>query len=196
MPALAVALALASIALFAPGCGGESDQSAADAEKANDIAILNTALGYEMVAVDAYTQALALLRGEDLALARELRAQQQEHVNAITKVIRGLGGRTDPEPIEPGCNANDSYDMSNALHRDGGGQAEALTLVYCQVNAAIAEDMAAVSKLANRWPRTLIAMIAANEAQQLTLLRQALGVEGAASVPEAFENGETPPPGE
>jgi len=197
MPALAVALALASAGLFAPGCGGESDQSAAEAEKVDDIAILNTALGYEMATVDAYTQALALLRGEDLTLARELRAQQQEHVNAITKAIRGLGGRTDPEPPEldvtnPGCNVLSPNEGDKTLHRL---RADALTLVYCQVSAAIAEDAAGVANLNSSWPRALLTSIAANEAQQLTLLRQALGAEGAASVPEAFEKGETPLPG-
>ncbi len=76
--------------------------------------------------------------------------------------------------------------MGNALHRAAG---DALTLVYCQVSAAIAEDMAAVSKLTGHWPRALIAMIAANEAQQLAVLREALGAD---PVPDAFENGETP----
>jgi len=181
MPALAVALALASAALFAPGCGGESDQSAAEAEK-DDIAILNTALGYAMVTVDAYTQALPLLRGEDLTLARELRAQQQEHLNAITKAIRGLGGRADPEPI--------AVPLIAPADRDA-----ALSLAYERVSAAIAEAAAAIANLNSSWPRALLTSIAANEAQQLTLLRQALGAEGAASVPEAFENGETPLPG-
>jgi hypothetical protein len=182
MPALAMALALASAGLFAPGCGGESDQSASEAEKDDDIAILNTALGYEMVTIDAYTQALALLRGEDLDLARELRAQQQEHVNAITKAIRGLGGRADPEPI--------AVTLIAPADRDA-----ALSLAYERISAAIAEDAAAVANLNSSWPRALLISIAANEAQQLTLLRQALGAEGAASVPEAFENGETPLPG-
>ena len=187
--ALVVALALASAGLFAPGCGGESDQSAAEAEKADDIAILNTALGYELAAVDAYSRALPLLGGETLATAREFRAQEQEHVNAITKALRGLGGRTAPEPPEsPGCNANDGYNPSNALHLGGG----ALTLVYCQVSAAIAEEMSAVANLTASWPRALLTSIAADEAQQLAVLRQALGAD---PVPEAFENGEIPPPG-
>lgn len=179
--ALAVALALASVGLFAPGCGGESDQSAAESEKADDIAILNTALGYELTAVDAYTRALPLLKGETLGVAREFRAQEQEHVNAIVKAIRGLGGRTDPEPVDldpPGPKTH----------------ADALSLAYDQVSAAIAEDMAAVAGLNASWPRALLTSIAADEAQQLTVLRQALGADPAAAVPEAFENGETPTP--
>jgi bacterioferritin (cytochrome b1) len=187
MPALAVALALTSAGLFAPGCGGESDQSASEAEKADDIAILNTALGYELAAVDAYTRGLPLLREEAaLGIAREFRAQEQEHVNAIVKAIRGLGGRADPpEPVEPLA----AVDPALAKTR-----ADALTVAYDQVSAAIAEDMAAVAGLNASWPRALLTSIAANEAQQLTVLRQALGVDPAASVPEAFENGETAPP--
>lgn len=180
--ALVVALALASVGLFAPGCGGESDQSASEAEKADDIAILNTALGYEQATVDAYTTALPLLRGDDLTLARELRAQQQEHLNAITKAIRGLGGRAEPVPVP----------VTLIAPTDAEG---ALSIAYQRVSAAIAEDMAAIANFNTTWPRTLFASIAANEAQQLTLLRQALGADPADSIPEAFENGETPAPG-
>ena len=44
-------------------------------------------------------------------------------------------------------------------------------------------------------PRTLAASLAASHAQHLVVLRQALGAEPAESVPEAFEDGEVPPPG-
>jgi bacterioferritin (cytochrome b1) len=181
-----------ALGLVVPGCGGGGDESSSEREKADDIAILNTSLGYELAAVDAYTRALPLLRGETLDTAREFRAQEQEHVNAITKAIRGLGGRTDAEVIDPselGCNANEGHYPSDALHPSAD---DALTLVYCQVSAAIAEDMSAVASLTATWPRALLASIAANEAQQLAVLRQALGAD---PVPEAFENGETPLPG-
>jgi hypothetical protein len=180
-PQFAAALVLAALvfALFAAGCGGGGDESPSEAEKADDVAILNTALGYELTAVDAYTRALPLLRGEDLATAREFRAQEQEHVNAITKAIRGLGGKTDGEAAD--------LDPTGLKTR-----ADALTLAYDQVSAAIAEDMSAVANLTSSWPRALLTSVAANEAQQLTVLRQALG---APPVPEAFENGEIPPPG-
>jgi bacterioferritin (cytochrome b1) len=171
-----------TLALAAGGCGGGGDESPSEAEKADDIAILNTALGYELTVVDAYTRALPLLRGEILDVAREFRAQEQEHVNAITKAIRGLGGRTDAEAAE--------FDPTGLKTR-----ADALALAYEQVSAAIAEDMSAVANLSSSWPRALLTSIAANEAQQLTVLRQALDADLAASVPEAFENGETPPPG-
>jgi Ferritin-like domain len=187
-PVAALALAVALV-LVGSGCGGGGDESPSASEKADDIAILNTALGYELAAVDAYTRALPLLRGETLDTARRFRAQEQEHVDAITKALRGLNGRTDPEsPTELGCNANASQYMANALHPSANA---ALVPVYCQVSASITEDMAAVSRLTAPWPRTLITMIAANEAQQLAVLRRALGAE---PVPEAFENGETPLP--
>ncbi|HWO15920.1 MAG TPA: ferritin-like domain-containing protein [Solirubrobacterales bacterium] len=177
---LVVALALgAALALAGSGCGGGGEESPSEAEKADDIAILNTALGYELAAVDAYTRALPLLRGEAFDTARRFRAQEQEHVDAITKALRGLGGRADPEEVE--------FDPASPKTR-----ADALTLAYDQVSAAIAEDMSAVAGLTATWPRALLTSIAANEAQQLAVLRQALGAD---PVPEAFENGEIPPPG-
>jgi rubrerythrin len=180
-----------ALALALAGCGGEGDDPPSEGEKADDIAILNTALGYELTAVDAYSGALPLLRGETLTVVREFRAQEQEHVNAITKAIRGLNGRADPQPPELGRNAFSSYSKENALRP---AAADALALAYERVSAAIAEDMSAVANLTASWPRALLTSVAANEAQQLTVLRQALGAGPAASVPEAFENGETPLP--
>ena len=153
-------------------CGGGGDESPSEAEKADDIAILNTALGYELTAVDAYTHALPLLRGATLDTVRRFRAQEQEHVDAITKALRGLGGRADPEPAD-----------ARARHR---GTKRDNTLLTCGrrshprlrlVSAAIAEDMSAVANLTATWPRALLTSIAANEAQQLAVLRQALGAE-------------------
>jgi len=174
------ALAMA-FALFVTGCGGGGSDSPSESEKADDIAILNTALGYELTAVDAYTRGLSRLRGESLDVAREFRAMQQEHLNALTKAIRGLGGRTDVEPAD--------LDLTGVKT-----PADALSFIYDQVSAAIAEDMSAVAGLNAPWPRSLLASIAANEAQQLTVLRQAFGDDAIVSVPYAFEKGETPPP--
>lgn len=172
----------AALALLIAGCGGGGGDAPSQAEKDDDIAILNTALGYELTAIDAYARGLPRLRGEALATVRLFRSQEQEHVDAITKAIRGLGGETDPEPADLDPGRVDT-------------RADALELAYAQVSAAIAEEMAAINKLNSPWPRTLLAMIAANEGQQLTVLRQGLGAEPAASVPDAFENGEIPLPG-
>jgi hypothetical protein len=180
MPGKRITFALfVVLSLVVVGCGGGGDEPPSESEKADDVAILNTALGYELAAIDAYSRALPLLRGETLATAREFRAQEQGHVDAITKAIRGLSGRTDAEELE--------LDLAPLKTR-----ADALTLAYSYVSAAIAEEMSAVASLTATWPRALLTSIAANEAQQLAVLRLALGTD---PVPEAFENGEIPLPG-
>ena len=60
--------------------------------------------------------------------------------------------------------------------------------------ATIDEELSAIAKLEASWPRALLASTVANQAQHLTLLRQALGAGPLASVPEPFENGTAPPP--
>jgi hypothetical protein len=124
---------------------------------------------------------LALLRGRQLALARELRGQDQAHVDALTKAIRGLGGETEAEASEP----------EGPLPRDGN---DALLLAYEGENAALAAALDAAPRLRSSPPRALAAALAASHAQHLVVLRQSLGADLAAAVPEPFETGDLPPP--
>jgi hypothetical protein len=71
-----------------------------------------------------------------------------------------------------------------------------LVFLYELESATIDEELSAISALESSWPRSLLASTVANQAQHLTLLRQALGEGPLASVPEAFENGTAEPPGE
>ncbi len=48
---------------------------------------------------------------------------------------------------------------------------------------------APISNLTAPWPRSLLGSIAANQAQHLVVLRQALGADAAESIPKAFEDG-------
>ena len=61
-------------------------------------------------------------------------------------------------------------------------------------SATIDEELSAIAKLEAPRPRSLLASTVANQAQHLTLLRQALGAGPLASVPVPFENGTAPPP--
>ena len=61
-------------------------------------------------------------------------------------------------------------------------------------SATIDEELSAISKLEAAWPRSLLASTVADQAQHLTLLRQALGVGPLDSVPAPFENGTASPP--
>jgi rubrerythrin len=173
-------LAAAAILAIA-GCGGGGGASSTESEKEADAAIVNAALARELTAIGAYTATLPHLRGADLALARELRAQEQEHVDGLTKALRGLGAPVEAEPEEA--------DLGEAKSRG-----EFLAYLYERESSLVANHLREVADLSLPWPRALLGSIVADEAQHLTLLRQALGAGPAESVPKAFESGTAPAP--
>jgi hypothetical protein len=177
-PLAAIALALA---VGIGACGGGSEDSAIDPE--TDARVLNEVLARQLAAVDAYGEALPLLHGAALATARRFRAQEQEHVDATTKALRGLGGKADPpaETIEAG-------ELKTPE--------DAWRFLYQLESATIDAELGAVAKLTIAWPRPLVAGMAANQAQRLVLVRQALGATPAEAVPKAFETGEPAAPEE
>jgi len=163
------------------GCGGGGGDGSTDREA--DVGVLNEILARQLAAVDAYGAALPLLHGGQRALARVFRAQEQEHVDATTKTLRGLDGEADP-PAE-------------TIDADGLETSEdALRFLYELESATIDAELSAVARLTISWPRPLIAAMAANQAQRLVPIRRALGASPAESVPEAFETGETAAPEE
>jgi len=176
----AVVFALTLSALVVVGCGGGGHSSAAEAERAADVEVVNGALERELTAVEAFEEGFDRLRGGDLALARRLSRQDQEHVDALNKALRGLGGEVEAEAAELGA--------------VGRSAADALTLAYEEENAALAYCLDAERRLRTTAPRMLAASIGASHAQHLVVLRQALGISPLASVPEAFEPGDLPPP--
>jgi Ferritin-like domain len=174
-------VACIALAIFVGGCGGSSSSSTTEAEKAADVEVLNEVLGQELTTVSAYKQGFASLRGPTLELAGQLRGQDQAHVDALTKAIRGLDGEVEAEAseLEPPGPQN---------------RVEALVLAYEEENAALAKALGAAPSLQTSAPRTLAASLAASHAQHLTVLRQALGASFAEAAPEAFESGYLPPP--
>lgn len=175
---LAAALAgLLAAALSA--CGGSGSSTTTDKER--DVKVLNEILGRQLAVVSAYGQVLPKLHGADLAAAQQFRAQEQEHVDATTKTLRGIGGESDP-PAE-------KIEASNLKSR-----ADSLEFLYEMESATIDAELNAVSRLTIDWPRPLIASMAANQSQRLVLLRRALGAPPLETIPSAFETGETPAP--
>jgi hypothetical protein len=179
LPMLATAVAV-SLALAACGGSGGGTTTAVP-DKAADAEILNNVLGRELAAVRAYERTLPLLHGAALASAREFRASEQEHVDAVTKALRGLG-----EPAAPEQEEIESDELKT--------QADALAFLYEVEGVSVAYDLRAISHLTSSWPRALLGSVAANQAQHLVLLRRALGADSAESIPEAFEDGTSPPP--
>lgn len=176
-----VAVFLVAAAIVAAGCGRSGHGAATDSDKAADVEVLNSVLAQELTTVDAYQRALVLLRGGTLAVAGQLRGQDQAHVDAITKAIRGVGGETDAEVGE--------FEPPGPKDREG-----ALLLAYEEENAALGEALDATPHLNTPAPRTLAASLAASHAQHLVALRRLLGANLAASVPDAFETGDVPVP--
>jgi hypothetical protein len=179
--ALLLSVVALTLAIGLGACGSSGGDSTTD--KALDVKVLNEILARQLAAVDAYGQALPALRGADLVLARRFRAQEQEHVDATTKTLRGLEAEADPpaETIEAGELKN----PQDAMH-----------FLYELESATIDAELNAVGKLTIGWPRPLVASMAANQAQRLVLIRRALGAGPLQLVPEAFETGETAAPDE
>jgi hypothetical protein len=187
-----VLAALLLISLLA-GCGGggssaPSSTAAATvatpppaAEESADAELLNHVLGRQEAAILAYGQVIPKLAPRLAHLAAYFRAQEQEHVDAVLKAMRGLKSKAEPseEEIEVGDLRSDR---------------ERLGFLYEVESATIDEELSTISELEASWPRSLLSSTVANQAQHLTLLRQALGAGPAASVPVPFENGTFPPP--
>jgi len=175
----ALALGLACLGLLG-GCGSSGG---AATDKAGDVKVLNEILARQLAAVDAYGEALPALRGAELSLARRFRAQEQEHVDATTKTLRGLDAEADPPAETVAAGALETAQ-------------DAMRFLYELESATIDAELSAVGKLTIGWPRPLVASMAANQAQRLVLIRRALGAAAPELVPEAFETGETAAPEE
>ncbi len=174
---LGAAALLLATALAACGGGGTGGED----ERERDVRVLNEVLGRQRAAAAAYEMALPNLRGAELAAAQQFRAQEQEHLDATTKTLRGIGGEADP-PAE-------AIEADNLKTRT-----DSLEFLYEMESATIDLELNAVSRLTIDWPRPLIASMAANQAQRLVLLRRALGAPPLKAIPSAFETGETPAP--
>lgn len=175
------AVFLGVIVLLAAGCGRSGHGAETDSEKAADVEILNGLLTRELTAVASYEELLPRLRGREAIVASRLMGEDQTHLDAIAKAIRGVGGEADAEAGE--------------LERPGPMTSEeALLLAYREENDSLALALDAPPHLNTGAPRVLASALAASYAQHLVVLRQLLGTTLADAVPHAFEDGAEPPP--
>jgi rubrerythrin len=152
-----LAIAAAAIFIVASGCGSSGHGAETDPEKGSDAGILNAALARELTILDVYTRGQALLRGRQRALGRQLRAEEQEYVDAVTKSIRGLGGDTEAEAEE--------VELSRVADR-----ADPFRLARELEEAALDFYVDKAAQLYTAQPRTLDAWLAAGHARHLALL--------------------------
>jgi rubrerythrin len=178
--ALSGLLAIAALCALA-GCG-EPSNPAGSSEKAHDIEVLNVAIGQERALVDAYKRAAAFVHDPEMrAVMRTYVAQELEHIDGWTKAMRGLNGEVEAEAEEldySGIETEDDY----------------LRFAYEVTSTDLTHFLEDVSQLSTSAPQSFAASIAANEAQHLVVLRQALGADLSEAVPDAFDTGEVPPP--
>src|SRR5262249_49998902 len=146
-----------------------------------DSEALNEILAQELTLIESYAPSLALAHGRARALALRLRGQDQAHVDALNKAIRGVGGEAVAEPLP-------------LEGKRPAAEAGALTLACEEETAAPGQPLGPAPPLEPGAPRALAAALAASHAQHLVVLRQLLGAGLAASVPAPFESGDEPPP--
>ncbi|MFL5826765.1 MAG: ferritin-like domain-containing protein [Thermoleophilaceae bacterium] len=158
--------------LAACGGGGGSKPPKIDAEA--DATVLNQALLAEYAAVAAYRAGRAHVSGRDRALLDKLLAQEQQHVAALTRAIRDLGGR----PLHP--------QPADAVEVPARGVMPFAVDVEHTETAGLAD---AIGKLTTPQLRGLVASIFADDAQHLALVRRATGQQ---PIPDALVEGNAP----
>ena len=168
--------AAAGVALGA--CGGEDDEPRRP-RGAADGGLLNAALDLEYSMIEAYRVGLGLVDGDAARSIRGFLGQEREHARRLTQEVRRLGGEPRPPKLR------EEYLRSFPELRSG---RDALRFAVDLKNAAVRTYLDSVPKLARRRLRPLAASIAANEAEQMSIL---LGELGRDPVPEAFVTGKS-----
>jgi hypothetical protein len=162
--------------------GREVDAPAASRPTSPDADVLGAVLSRQEGAIAAFGHVIPALPPRLAHLAAYFRAQEQEHVDAVLKAMRGA-----KIPAEPSPEAIDLGEPKTDRDR--------LVFLYEVESATIEEELSAIGKLETTSIGSLLAATVADQAQHLTLLRQALGAGPLGSVPAPFEAGTTPPPG-
>jgi len=189
--ALLLLIACLALALTFAACGGGEEStgteavdtvvSEEEAERESDIDVLNGILDRQRTAIVSFDQLIAEMRGRPRALAVAIRTQEEEHAVGILRAMRALEG-------------SEEVEVEASEPEPGLGEAERLTQIYESLSAIIDAELIAIERLNYTPARSLLAATAANQAQQLVLLRRALGAKPAEWVPAPFENGTTPAP--
>jgi rubrerythrin len=156
------------------------------AQSSDDIDIIKTAAEMEIQAVVAYDTLVktGFLRGPVGDLIRLFRDQEQEHYNALARILDD-NGEDEPDKPQPA-------DIPGL----GGLASEQLMLSFAidLENGLIKEYVQAFDKLEDADLLKTTSQIMSNEGQHLVMLRLALGADPVALVPSAFETGTDPAP--
>lgn len=167
-----IALSGAAVALLAGRDALAAAQGASPG--AQDVQILNTALGAELEAIAAYQLGAQskLLQGGVLELALGFQGHHKEHADLLAKTVEKLGGK----PVQ----AKAKYDFPAEQLKT---QADVLKFAAGLERGAVSAYLGAVPLFGNRDLAKAAASILGDEAMHWAVLRQALGE---APVPSAF----------
>lgn len=167
-----IALSGAAVALLAGRDALAAAQGASPG--AQDVQILNTALGAELEAIAAYQLGAQskLLQGGMLELALGFQGHHKEHADLLAKTVEKLGGK----PVQ----AKAKYDFPAEQLKT---QADVLKFAAGLERGAVSAYLGAVPLFGNRDLAKAAASILGDEAMHWAVLRQALGE---APVPSAF----------
>lgn len=144
------------------------------AQPANDVTILNSALGAELEAIAAYGVGAGsgLLKGAVLALATTFQGHHRQHADVLAATISKLGGK----PVASKAQYNFPVDTLKT-------QADVLRFAAQLEKGAVSAYLGAVPLFHDRELSKAAASILGDEAMHWAVLRQALGEE---PVPAAF----------
>ena len=161
----------AAVALLA---GNEALAAKAGGATANDVQILNTALGAELEAIAAYQLGAEskLLEKPVLDLAVTFQGHHKEHADVLAKTVVKLGGK----PVLAKATYNFPVDQLKS-------QADVLKFAAKLEQGAVSAYLGAVPLFGNRDLAKAAASILGDEAMHWAILRQAIGE---APVPAAF----------
>jgi rubrerythrin len=164
----------AAIALLAGRDALAATESRGSQSAANDIGILNSALGAEHEAVAAYEVAAesGLLEKPVLGLASQFQGHHRAHVDLLTKTVAKLGGR----PVVAKARYTFPTDKLKT-------QADVLRFAALLEKGAVSAYLNAVPVFGNRDLAKAAASILGDEAMHWAVLRQAVGEN---PVPDAF----------
>jgi rubrerythrin len=145
-----------------------------EASAADDVRILNTALGAELEAIAAYQVGAesGLLQKPVLALAVQFQGHHKEHADVLAKTVQKLGGK----PVAP--KSKYSFPVEGLKV-----QADVLRFAASLEQGAVSAYLGAVPLFANRDLSKAAASILGDEAMHWAILRNALGEN---PVPSAF----------
>ena len=160
----------AAVALLA----GRDALAAKGGDGANDVNILNTALGAELEAIAAYQLGAesGLLQKPVLVLATTFQGHHKEHADLLAKTVQKLGGK----PVT----AKAKYSFPTDKLKS---QADVLRFAASLEQGAVSAYLGAVPLFGNSDLAKAAASILGDEAMHWAVLRNALGE---APVPSAF----------